>query len=105
MAKSKITAQDILKQLPEDHKRIAFQTFLFHGERVLIRVRVKGLEKKKPLFLFNLDTNSYISSLFPVKNGFVFDTKDGDQIKKYILKESEQGLEVNKCDKDQDQVV
>lgn len=94
-----ITARDILETQPDNIKKIAFRSFIFNSDRVLIKVRVKDLDKKNVLFMWNLDKNKYVSSLFPVSdNKFFFDyrEKGTDEVKKYELRLNESNcFEIN----------
>jgi hypothetical protein len=65
-ARNRTTALDSLSRFPAYYQALAFQKFQFRDELVFINVRSKNLDQKPPLFLWSLDRNCFISSLFPV---------------------------------------
>ncbi|MGA2143191.1 MAG: hypothetical protein ABSG94_12330 [Brevinematales bacterium] len=79
MKKNSLTSKQIKELLPEDYQAIAFQTFTIpSGHRAYVRVRTRNLDTKPALYLFDTDTNSFISSLYfdPETKRFIFDYQD-----------------------------
>jgi hypothetical protein len=84
--KTKVNSQSVLENLPDIYSKLAFKTFYFKGARIIIKVRCKNIETKPPLFLWNLTTNTYLSSLFRAENNsFFFDILEDEQAKKFNL--------------------
>lgn len=85
----KFTVTQITKALPEYYQAIAGQTFTFSpsNHRFIVRTRVKDLDKKQPLYLYDLDANAFISSLYyaPHTGRFCFELMNGEHRKYYSL--------------------
>jgi len=62
----KKTTKDVLKDLPLIYGLIAHQHIEHNGNDWLIRCRIKNLSTKPPLFIWDLSTNTYVSSLSPI---------------------------------------
>jgi len=72
----KFTSNQVKELLPPEYQAIAGQSFTTPtGHRAYIRVRIKNLDTKPPLYLWNTDTPSFISSLYfnAESQRFVFD--------------------------------
>lgn len=82
----KQTSQTILDSLEPLFSQVAFKSFILNGSRIIIKVRCKHLDRKPPLYLWDLNNNTYISSLFKSSDGsFYFDIPGKDEVKRYSL--------------------
>jgi hypothetical protein len=68
------TTEALLEEIPQlkEYSGINFQ---FNGDKALIRVRKKGLNKKPLLYLWDITRGCYLSSLYPKRGYFIFEVK------------------------------
>lgn len=78
VARNRNSASEVLSKYPSHYSGLAFQKFIFSGELCFINVRSKSLDTKPVLFLWSLDRNAFISSLFPIpgEDAFSLDRVD-----------------------------
>ena len=70
------TTEALIEEIPQ-LKEYQGLNFSFNGDKVLIRVRKKQVNKKPLLYLWDLSKGCYLSSLYPQKRGggFTFEVK------------------------------
>ena len=81
---------EILERLPKVYKELAGQKVkLTDGTQAVIKCRVNKLQTKPPLYLWNLTTHSYVSSLKVLHDKqdseFMFDVRNGEDTTAYRL--------------------
>jgi len=81
--------KEILERLPEIYKQVAGQKVkLPDGSQAIIKCRVNNLTKKPPLYMWNLTSHCYVSSLKLVQEEqgkFMFDIRHGEETQAYNL--------------------
>jgi hypothetical protein len=79
----------------ETQTKIENRKIVFNGSVYTVLRRKKGLDKKPPYYLLDLDKKLYLSSLYPTgqANTYVFDVRGGDH---YIIRFTPGGYEIER---------
>ncbi len=89
MIKAKNKTAEVLKQLPETYSMLAGSKIeLPTNTTGVIRCRVKNLSKKPALYIWDLTSNCYVSSLKPAdqeNKNFIFDIRHNETSDFYKL--------------------
>lgn len=71
---------------PKYVEKLKGRHFIFQNDDYYIALRKKELNKKPPLYIFNLSKSLYVSSIMPInENTFYFDVRTAQGLQKYNL--------------------